>query len=61
MGSMGLISADNDKALSIQYLKNRIIKRRTSQPVNFCADALFLFFKWVNKKAKPIISLSFIF
>jgi len=45
MGSMGLISVDNDKSLSIQYLKDIITKKRTSQPVNFGADALFLFFK----------------
>lgn len=41
---MGLISADNDKSLSIQYLKDIITKKRTSRLVNFCADAFFLFF-----------------
>lgn len=47
---MGLISADNDKALSIQYLKNRITKKRTSQPVNFCADVFFCFLSGLIKR-----------
>ena len=58
---MDLISADNDKLSSVQYLKNRITKKRTSQQINFVANVLFLFFYGVNKKAKPIIGLSFIF
>ena len=47
---MGLISADNDKALSIQYLKNRIIKRRASaQKLTGCDVLLFIFLSGLIK------------
>ena len=58
---MSLISGDNVKSLLRRHLKDTIIKKRTLKPVNFGADVLFYFFKWINKKAEPIISLSFIF
>ena len=59
---MSLISGDNVKSLLRRHLKDTIIKKENIAASQFlCRCSLFVFCKGVNKKANPIISLSFIF